>query len=85
MGGGASYPRPRLLVGSISEDEVRAERDRLVRLGLKLLGQAGDEYVAYVTVDSLFTSRRRPRMTRPGTSRGIRRRPPWPNGSSSCI
>ena len=45
--------RDRLLVGSISEDEARAERDRLVRLGLKPLGQAGDEYVADGTVDLL--------------------------------
>ncbi len=45
--------RDRLLVGSITEDEARAERDRLVRLGLKPLGQAGDEYVTDGTFDLL--------------------------------
>lgn len=36
----------RLLVGSLTEDEARADRDRLVRLGLSPLGTEGDEYAA---------------------------------------
>jgi hypothetical protein len=36
----------RLLVGSLTEDEARADRDRLVRLGLSPLGTDGDEYAA---------------------------------------
>ena len=34
----------RLLVGSLTESEAIAERDRLVRLGLKPLGTEGDQY-----------------------------------------
>jgi CheY-like chemotaxis protein len=34
----------RLLVGSLTENEAIAERDRLVRLGLKPLGTEGDQY-----------------------------------------
>jgi hypothetical protein len=45
--------RDRLLVGTITEEEARAERDRLVRLGLKPLGPAGDEYVAEGAVELL--------------------------------
>ena len=56
-GGGGYHTRSRAHAyidhGSITEDEARAERDRLVRLGLKRLGQAGDEYVTDGTVDLL--------------------------------
>jgi hypothetical protein len=45
--------RDRMLVGSITEDQARAERDRLVRLGLKPIGPAGDEYVADGSVELL--------------------------------
>ena len=36
----------RLLVSSLTENEAIAERDRLVKAGLKPLGTEGDEYTA---------------------------------------
>lgn len=43
----------RLLAGSLTENEAIAERDRLVRLGLKPLGTEGDQYATDGSAEAL--------------------------------
>jgi hypothetical protein len=74
----------RLLVGSLSEKEAIADRDRVRRLGLSPLGRDGDEYAADGAVEILHL----PATPAYDETWHITRHPAarrWPNACSSCI